>query len=292
MSPEPTIPTTSRVLEALQALPVGTHLAIGGGLVAGLMLWVFGRKVMKPAFAVVGMVVGGLIGLLLTPAAGIPAIGPAEPPYVGLAIGAALGLGVAAVLFRFLMAAAAGIVLAVAGVLAAGVWIDSRPAEGGGPAPSAAIVEHLAQPSEPEQERPAENPDPAPGEATLEQAAQTLVERTRAFVQAASARAREAWAATSGRDRAILIGGGVVGAIAGVLAGLALPKRAAAIVSAPLGASIWLPSAAWLAHAIATPGIEHLPRTPLRWLVVWLVVSGVGIALQLVGMKRGSKGEK
>jgi hypothetical protein len=125
MAPSPTSPDTAHgVLEALQALPIGMHVTIGVGLIAGLMLWLFGRRVIRPVFVVVGMAAGAGIGLLLTPTLGLPAIGPLAPPYVGLAAGSVVGLIAAAILFRMTMAVAAAAVLAIAGVLSAGIYLD------------------------------------------------------------------------------------------------------------------------------------------------------------------------
>src|SRR4051812_43116232 len=106
------VESVGRVISTLQALPIGAHGLAAAGLVAGLVLWLIGRKVIKPIFAVLGAIGGGSVGFFVGPAVAAGDVGGISTPYLGMGIGAAIGVSVAIVLFRVAMAVSTGVVLA------------------------------------------------------------------------------------------------------------------------------------------------------------------------------------
>ena len=99
-------------------LPPMAHTAVGVALVVGLMLWAFGGKVVKPAFAVLGFVAGGLIGMMLAPALGIEDAFGLEATTLAMLGGGIGGVFLAAMLFRLAMTATATIALGSLGLMA------------------------------------------------------------------------------------------------------------------------------------------------------------------------------
>ncbi|MDX2114651.1 MAG: hypothetical protein SFZ24_03390 [Planctomycetota bacterium] len=91
--------------------------------------------------------------------------------------------------------------------------------------------------------------------------------------------------------RIALMMSAVLGYLGGLALGLALPKRAAAVTTALLGAAVWLPSAAYLAIALGLPMSESMPADPGVWLLAWAAVAGAGLLWQLArsGGKRAAK---
>lgn len=101
------------LVKAIQALPWGVHLVVLGALVAGVVLWLFGRRVVKPATALVLAAFGAGIGFIMLPSVGQGAMSP----YLGLIAGVVVGLIAGFILERFTTAATFG------GVLAAGCML-------------------------------------------------------------------------------------------------------------------------------------------------------------------------
>ncbi len=58
--------------DLLADLPPGWVIVAGAGLLAGLLLWAFGHRVLKPAFMVAGMAVGAGIGFAVAVALKLP----------------------------------------------------------------------------------------------------------------------------------------------------------------------------------------------------------------------------
>jgi len=109
--------------------------------------------------------------------------------------------------------------------------------------------------------------------------------QTRLFVERLVHQTRALWDDLSPRERMILVGGTLAGGVLGLLLGVVMPRKSAAVVTAMAGAGLWLASAAWLAHAVEMPGRELLHRSPLAWTAIWLAVSFVGVVVQIGRLK-------
>lgn len=244
-------------------------------LIAGLVLWLVGGKVLRPLLAIAGFA-GGAVGgaVLATRVWGGEAFG-VSAGYIGLGVGAAVGGLLAFALFRFAMAAGSAMVFAAAGVLGVGVYLSVSPGAG---------TIDLA------------NARSAARDYVAARVADDLVSRTSAGLGLSAAQARAGspaeqaaaetgtvWTRLPESSRLMLIVGGVGGALVGLALGALAPRRAAAIVTAWLGAVVWLASLVWLASDLGLPGRQFLDQGPAQWLVIWLVVALIGLAIQVSG---------
>ena len=309
MQTGPSIETAEQLLGSLQSLPLGVHAAAFIGLAAGLALWLAGRRLIKPAFLVLGVALAGTIGFFLAPAFGHDAYFGYPSPYVGLGVGALVGLVGSAVLFRFTMAIASGASVAIAACLGAAVYLNANPAADRAidiPTENAALppaelalanVPVRTEPTESPIEAVLDQPDPAeePEDDVIE-VALTAAKVVRNFVGLLGAELGLIWSQLPVRDRSVISAAGFVGAILGGLLGLVMPKRASALFTALFGAAIWIPCLVWLLTAFDMP-IGLLTGLSARaWLIVWAVVSFVGASSQWSGIgtrrfRRSSEGD-
>ena len=97
--------------QAVAGVPWGVHALVGAGAVAGVILWLAGRKVLRPTVVLLFALAGGAGATLLAPRVCFASAAPELTwAVVGLAAGAVIGLA----LFRFAMAVALGTVLGLA----------------------------------------------------------------------------------------------------------------------------------------------------------------------------------
>ena len=113
-----------RLLATLNSLPIGMHGGALLALIAGISLWLFGARILKPMFALLGMATGSLVGAIALPLLGIMQVGSFPSVYVGLGAGAIGGLVIACLLFRFALIVASGVVFTAAGVLGAAAYLN------------------------------------------------------------------------------------------------------------------------------------------------------------------------
>lgn len=317
-------------LDALSALPIGAHLTVVVAILVGLALWLFGRKLAKPAFFLVGGLLGACAGFLLLPAFGTPDIGGVPSPYLGLGVGAAAGLIVAGFVFRFTMALASAAVVGIASLLISSIYVTANPPDPGNteqvdtPAlasiaepltlyqlrlPGVPTIQHdrgraipvsLRQPepgpagADPRDEALLPGDEPDESAADPDAPPETLgdaAQRVRDFLEVLSSEIRLIWNSQPEEGRIIVLGSTVIGAALGFILGLAAPNRAAIVITSMAGAAIWLPSAVALAHAMEMPFREALVWGPRAWLIAWGVTSAVGVASQLVLTRRGGDDE-
>ena len=115
-------------LAAAQGLPLGVHLLVGAGFVAGMILWLAGGRVVQPAFVVLGSLGGAWIGAMVLPGVvntatvgGLPAV------YAGLAGGLVAGLVISLVAFKIAMGVSAAFVFAAIGIVGATITLARTP---------------------------------------------------------------------------------------------------------------------------------------------------------------------
>ncbi|MFG0282890.1 MAG: hypothetical protein ACF8R7_00570 [Phycisphaerales bacterium JB039] len=295
---------SASALEALSALPVGAHLTVGVALLIGLALWLFGRKLAKPAFALVGSLLGAVAGLLLLPALGTPPIADIPSPYLGLGAGAVVGLIIAGFVFRFTMALASAGVVGLAALLISSIYVTANP-------PSPSETESVATPALASIAPPltlfqlrlpavpvaysippgpgGAAPDGQPGqepaegeEAETPDSLEAAAENVREFVAVLGSEIQSVWSAQSEEGRIIVLGSTVIGLAVGFLIGLGAPNRAAIVITSMAGCAIWMPSVVVLAHGLELPGRDLLALGPQGWLIAWMAASVIGIGAQLV----------
>src|SRR5690606_1985356 len=283
-------------------------------------LWLFGRKLAKPAFFLVGGLLGAAAGFLLLPAFGTPDIADVPSPYIGLGVGAAAGLILAGFVFRFTMALASAAVVGIAALLISSIYVTANPPDPENTeqvqTPALAMIAppltlyQLRLPGVPTIERgraipvslrqpAAEDPtdpgappalpgdEPAPDETEAPESLGDAAQRVRDFLDVLSSEIRLVWNSQPEEGRLIVLGSTVIGLALGFIIGLAAPHRAAIVITSMAGAAIWLPSAVALAHALEMPFRDALVWGPRGWLIAWGVTSAIGVISQLVLARRG-----
>lgn len=109
LAAQPTNPGLSSLVSSLQALPWLVHILVGLALITGLVLWLVGSSVLRPATTVVSCIVCGLFGYFFWP---VLAGGSGISPYLGLFIGMVVGCLLGVAMYRLTTAATFGAILA------------------------------------------------------------------------------------------------------------------------------------------------------------------------------------
>lgn len=260
---------------------LGLFAAVVVGLV-GLALWLFGAKLMKPAAAFVGAVLGATAGFAVLAGAGGAGAENQPPLAAGVGIGALLGLGAALLLYRMVVATTAAATLAALGILAtSAAW---GPALGSNLAkPTAAVGYPSEAQTQPQakfvmlpsgtiiRSKPAE-PEP-----------RSIEEPVRAGslgLEGGVDGLRESFLSMEPAKRSGVLLAGVAGGLTGLFVGLVWPRRTSALVSAIAGSALWLGAVAWIARTHDLPGAALAERTPAGWLITWALVAIIGFAIQ------------
>lgn len=248
--------------------PLSLPAIVGIGLVCGLILWLFGKQVLKPIVAILGGAWGSALGILAPSWLGITMIGQVPASLVGLGVGALLGFLVGLALYRTLITLTTGLALGVVGLLA-GLALLSGPLPAGEPTdPSALDPGVSAVESAPE------------GRAVSEPTAQVAQHAAR-FVRDSAKAVTDRFGTLSEDSRLKVLGATLGGLIFGLIAGLAAPGRASALVTAAFGSGLWLYCFAWLSLQQDAPWARSLTLGPGGWAVAWGLATVVGIAAQL-----------
>ncbi len=295
--------------------PAAIMVAIGA-VVVGLIVWLFGGKLIKPAFVLIGGVIGSALGAVYTPMltptiAGIPAA------YPGMAAGLIVGMLAAGLVYRFAMASLAAGVGGSAAVLACVVTLSYFP---GAIPPTDAVTQKdgraviTADGTDTDLRQQVESQvrdwsgrlkdaaqkykdasvlaqagaPPAPGAtpAGLDDADKERIEAAKRTAQAISDHIAERWQALPARTRLIIAGSWMAGAMGGFLLGLLLPSKAAAAVSSLAGAAMLLAGATSLADHYTTLGPQISGVSAMGWLGAWMALSAIGLFFQSRGKKR------
>jgi hypothetical protein len=277
-------------------IPWMLQVTLGLTVLAGIVLWVSGRRVLKPTVGFIAAGAGALLGLLA-----VPALAPdaGVSPLVGCLGGWVIGLLSGILLYRpcvallFGVALGAGTAVAAAGVLTlVANWpppsFEGLFTSGSGRQSQVAGVVGGRGSTE---FRLTDSPTPAVSVQAivgpLAEGARDMAAAARDLGECLEHEARLGWDQSSTRDRIIMCSAGGVGLLVGAWLGLSLPAWAASGVTALVGAAIWLPGAVWLAHATNLPGRDALSLPPTGWTIVWVVVSILGMAAQWAGLLGG-----
>lgn len=296
-----------RAMSLLEAMPWSAHVVMLVGLAAGVALWLYGARLIKPTFGTLGVATGGLVGLLMPPLLGIDTVGGVSGWLIGLGAGMVVGFVIALVLLKIATTLAGGLAFAIAGLLGGLIYIHHAPAPEG-EAPAVAI-DSPSLPRDPDGNRLHRDPrtgglvplrelvmpmDEQTGGANgVDEHLDIMAARIRAVLAEAGETVRDTWRDVEPRDRLILVGSTIGMFSLGLLAGLLMPRKSAALVTSMLGAAIWLSCGAWLIQGVSwLSGARGLTAfSPEGWAIVWGVASVIGLALQIGGLAKTRRRE-
>lgn len=242
--------------QQLTASPTWPVMALAAvAVVVGLILWLSGGKLLRPASVLGAAITGGFLGWSLLPRV-LPQIVENVPtPMIGLAGGVAAGAGLGLALYRLTVAALSGATLAGAGLVAA-----------------AFLLPPAAEPT----------PGPTVSIAAIEGTISDLASRDAAGAawKTTGELARSRWERLEEKGRARVLAGAGLGGVLGLLLGGLAPRRSSAIVTALLGSGVLLGGSWSLMHSLAIPGRELFTQGLVVNVVVWLALAAVGLAIQ------------
>lgn len=269
----------------LRELPVGVHGGAVGTLIAGLVLWLFGSKVLKPMLALAGAAIGGALGAVILPQWSPGQIGGFASHYVGLAGGVLVGILAALIFFRFAMAVAGGAGMAMLGALGVAAYLSLTPGalpwrapEPGTPGTGEQINARI-QSAAGELARSVDQF--TKNEVATTQPAGGSLPQTGTAYEELKAELGDLWSRTPQRSQVLLIAGAGLGALIGILIGQIMPNKAAAVLTSMAGSAMALASVTWLARAFEAPFRGVLDQGPLIWLAVWAILAVIGVVVQL-----------
>ena len=260
------------------------------GVILGLMLWTGGRRLARPALAILGLLLGGLVGWFVGSLLGLGLVTWA----IALAAGGVLAF-LAAQLKRVAVTAGLSIILGLtAGGSVVFVMSAIHAAKEAGAEPPAAF-----EPPDPPDPWTAGAPkdlinflneirvstEPRPqakraAEADAAEAGKQSAARVRALGEELLRAGKEAFAEAPRQAVVGVISAAAVGALLGLALGVFTPAFATALMTALLGAALWLGCGTGLAVRFDAPGVSWLPDSWLGWLVMWSVVAVIGLCIQ------------
>ncbi len=275
----------------LAALEPGARGTLVGLMVAGVLLVLFGARLLRPAVVVAAMAVG-FLGAVVTARAMLPAV----PLWAAAATGAVAGLVAGAMLYRVAVGLAAATVGATAGALVAfaimaGGSLDTAPHSlnhalvdtpptairpGDGNRAGLRIVSILDAQDAAQPSGAADTAVAAAADAALPVGERAL-RRTAAVARAGVDRASTAYRETAPAYRTLLSGSIAAGAIAGLLAGMLATTTVARVLTSFAGG--WLLLGATL-PLMALHGFEPMPDDARAWLVTLAAVAALGTVAQ------------
>lgn len=292
-----------------QTLPQGGTVPLAVALVAGIILWLFGAKLVKPVFLLLGLAAGGFVGAILLPMTGIPPFDLASitlsPGVTGVLIGGVIGALVALALFRVVITMTAALAFAAAGLMGALVFLHFNPA-----APPETPPDQTAAQSDSQSDTQPDGSAPDPLDSIDRDAAERTVdafnasrdapllddetkqdlldaaERSRAFLRTAADAIGDELETRTMREKTIAFASMFGGLALGLLVGVTMPNRTAALVTALLGAAIWMSAALALMTARTGEIPDALDRSAIVWGSAWIIVTLLGLLVQLGFLSR------
>lgn len=245
-------------------LPTASLIASGVALLVGLVLWLIGRKIARPACAVGGLVAGSALGF----------VGSQQllggQSVILLMIGAAVITAILAyVLFRVWMGISLALLLALLAPIAGLAWRgDVATVE------PPTVSELLIPDSQIESDGDGGDADAdAEGEASLG-------EHLREVYGWYQSELTAWWSSLGATGRTMVMGASAVGALVGMIFGLLMPYFAATVQTATVGGGLIL-LAAWPQLPRFAPELaESLPPTTRSMVLALGLITALGVVLQ------------
>ncbi len=232
---------------ALDRAPAVLPVSFGVMLVLGLILWLMGRKMARPAVALGGLLAGAA-------SATISGQVLAQGHWLLLlaVVGAISGCLLSLLLFRFWMGVSCALILALAAPLALLAWTGVAP---------------------PDDQR-LDLSQPRQGERV------SFVERAKTLYESERAQAERWWhdLGDSKRRWVMIVAGGA--AVLGLLAGLIAPRTASAMQSALIGSSLLLAGGVGLLRLYGGDLAQKIPTSPRAVVLAAGLITLCGVLVQ------------
>jgi len=270
----------SQVTQAIHDIPLAALIPVGLVVIVGVFLWFAGRRVLKASFAALGLILGAGLGWII----GLN-IQIGIPPWVFAAVIGLLVACIAALGYRIAVAAALGVVLAVAAPLAV---VTVAELQGSGTSPGGA-----APPASSETESDQDDEydvffDGGTEELAVEhglniqlpEGAGERIEQARSYASRLSEALKAWWADTPENLRPAITASAIAGFLVGVLFGTLASSFAASVVTAFGGSLLWLNGLRIIVTSISAGLAQRLPTSAALLLVIWLIISLVGVLIQ------------
>lgn len=299
------MPTTAAMLTLAQSLPEGGSVPLGVALMAGLLLWLVGARVIKPVFFLLGLAIGGFVGTTILPLTGLPTFHPGgveiTPGVTGLICGGILGALVSLAMFRLVIAFTSAFAFAAAGIVGALIFLHFNPTltDGDLTDTEAALVQSgdslagiTTSLSEKINRQAAErsvdllDKDNKVFDEETKQQLKDAATRSKEFVEHMYDTIKADLDRRPARDKLIALSAGFAGLALGLLIGVVMPKRTTALVTALFGSAVCLAASAALLTARSGQRPEFLDQSAVVWGIGWGVLTAIGLMVQLGFMSR------
>lgn len=288
-------------LTLAQALPEGGSVPLGVALMAGILLWIMGARVIKPVFFLFGLAIGGFVGTTLMPLIGFPSFEVGgisiSPSVVGLLCGGIIGALCALAMFRLVIAMTSAFAFGVAGVVGAMIFLHYNPTLGDGELgeTESALVESgestlngltnsLSDDLTREAAERSVDSFDRDGKILDENTKQQLkdaAERSRQFLSELGQTISAELERRPTRDKMIAFSAGFAGFAFGLLIGVVLPKRTTALVTSLFGSAVCMGAVSALLTARSGERPEYLDQSATTIAIVWVILTGIGLMIQL-----------
>ncbi len=296
---------------AQTSLPEGGSVPLGTALMAGLLLWLVGARVIKPVFFLFGLAIGAFVGTTIIPLTGLPTFTPQgitlTPGITGLIAGGILGSLVSLAMFRLVIAFTSAMAFAAAGVLGAMIFLHFNPTitDGELTDTQAALVETTDSLADITTSLNDTINRQAAQHATniLDQDNTILDDDTKQQLKDAATRSKEFIEHLYNtiktdldqrptRDKLIALSAGFAGLAFGLLVGVVMPKRTTALVTSLFGSAVCMASTTALLTARTGSRPDFLNQSALIWATAWATLTIIGLMVQLGFLTRKKNNDR
>jgi len=292
---------------AQTALPEGGSVPLGTALMAGLLLWLVGARVIKPVFFLFGLAIGAFVGATIIPLTGLPTFTPGgvtlTPGITGLIAGGILGSLVSLAMFRLVIAFTSAMAFAAAGVLGAMIFLHFNPTITDGELTNtesamlettdslAGITTSLNDTINRQAAEHATNlldQDNTILDDDTKQQLKDAATRSKEFVEHLYNTIKADLDQRPTRDKLIALSAGFAGLAFGLLVGVVMPKRTTALVTALFGSAVCMASTAALLTAQNGARPDFLNQSAITWAILWVILTAIGLMVQLGFLTRAT----
>jgi hypothetical protein len=271
--------------QTIQQAPWTGLIPVGLVILVGLLLWAAGRRVLPACLAMLGLLLGGAVGWVIS-----ESINVGIPHWTVAALGAVALALFAALAYRLAVIGALAIVFGLAAPLSVLVVHDVRSGTASslkesGQGLMGQIRETLSRHETAQNESAAgvqEIEESIQKQLGLSEKGQQHLGELRTMAQRLVDGGKELWSQTPKDVQPTLAASAVLGGFLGIIVGLLMPSIAASAITSMGGSALLLPGAHLLAVRFGLEGASWFPSTSARWLLVWLITSIVGLCLQWI----------